>query len=301
VLGITSSVTMPARQALIRSLVPNEDMLNAVALNAMQMNASRIIWPTLAGGLLAVVGSGPTLLLCVACYFVGMGFLIPIKDARPSQISRGFSSAFTQIGEGIGYMRSVPVLSLIMTMVIVVGIFGLSFMNTGPAFGREAMHMSKSDTGLFIMASGIGSIFGSSFLLFFDVKNRHHLFMAMMAPFGGSMLLLAINPYFLPAFFFMAIFGFGNSAVPVIAQTIFQVTVPQHLLGRVVSLLQLAPGLASVMALPIGYLGDQFGLRAVVGVSAVIFLSFSAIVGGLRLPRLGPLPELAPEIEAASA
>src|SRR5262249_11230 len=101
VLGITSSVTMPARQALIRSLVPNEDMPNAVALNAMQMNASRIIWPTLAGGLLAIVGSGPTLLLCVACYFVGMGFLIPIKDARPSQARRGFSSTFTQIGEGI--------------------------------------------------------------------------------------------------------------------------------------------------------------------------------------------------------
>jgi MFS family permease len=38
-LGLTQAITGPARTALIRSLVPREDMLNAVALNSFQMNS----------------------------------------------------------------------------------------------------------------------------------------------------------------------------------------------------------------------------------------------------------------------
>ncbi len=39
-LGITMALTTPARQAMIRSLVHGDDMMNAVALNSMQMNGS---------------------------------------------------------------------------------------------------------------------------------------------------------------------------------------------------------------------------------------------------------------------
>ena len=57
-LGTAMSLTMPARNALIRSLVPIEQTMNAVALNSMQQQASRIVWPSLAGGMIAGLGVG---------------------------------------------------------------------------------------------------------------------------------------------------------------------------------------------------------------------------------------------------
>src|SRR4051812_32707168 len=51
-LGLTQAITMPARNAMIRSLVSQDDILNAVALNAVQQHSSRILWPSLAGALI---------------------------------------------------------------------------------------------------------------------------------------------------------------------------------------------------------------------------------------------------------
>lgn len=45
VLGVGQAVTSPSRQALVRSLVPTDDRLNAVALNSVQQNSSLILWP----------------------------------------------------------------------------------------------------------------------------------------------------------------------------------------------------------------------------------------------------------------
>lgn len=47
-LGVATSLTMPARNALIRSLVPLDDAMNGVALNSIQQQASRIVFPSLA-------------------------------------------------------------------------------------------------------------------------------------------------------------------------------------------------------------------------------------------------------------
>src|SRR4051794_3586812 len=66
-LGATQALTMPARQAYVRNLVTEDYMLNAVALNSMQMQAGRVIWPSLAGVVIAAVGVGWSLVLGAAC------------------------------------------------------------------------------------------------------------------------------------------------------------------------------------------------------------------------------------------
>ena len=61
IFGVNQALTMPARSAIMRSLVSAEDMMNAVALNAMQQHAMRILWPSLAGVIIGTLGVGAAL------------------------------------------------------------------------------------------------------------------------------------------------------------------------------------------------------------------------------------------------
>jgi MFS family permease len=285
-LGLASALTAPARQAMIRSLVNNEDMLNAVALNSFQMNASRIIWPTMAGGLITITGTGGAFVVCAVASLVGIVFLLPIKVDASAGADRRNVSPLQGVIEGVKFTMSVPVLVMVMTLVVAIGMFGLTFQNMAPAFAREAMDFGAAETGLFMMATGVGSLIGTAMLLVFDVKNRNLLIVCLAVGFGLSLVALAVNPTYAGSFILVAVVGLFSSSVPVVAQTIFQIVVPQQFLGRVNSLLMTAPGLAAVVALPIGLLGDEFGLRWAVGGIGVLLAAISLGAGIYRLPRL---------------
>ena len=135
-LGVTMALTNPARQAMIRGLVQGDDLMNAVALNSMQMNGSRIIWPTLAGGLIILTGSGGALLLCSILYFLGAVFMVPVPNIlQPRSNQR--SSPLSEIVEGFRYTFSNSLLAMVMTLVVSMGMFGLAFTFMGPGFGKQ--------------------------------------------------------------------------------------------------------------------------------------------------------------------
>ena len=58
--GTVLAVSMPARSAIIPEIVPRESLVNAMALQSATFNLSRVLGPTLAGVLIAIVASGDT-------------------------------------------------------------------------------------------------------------------------------------------------------------------------------------------------------------------------------------------------
>ncbi len=56
--GMGSAVEIPTRQAFVNELVGPEQLPNAIGLNSALFNASRIVGPAIAAGLLAVAGGG---------------------------------------------------------------------------------------------------------------------------------------------------------------------------------------------------------------------------------------------------
>lgn len=285
ILGIGQALTMPARQALIRSLVPSEDVLNAVALNSMQQHTSRILWPTIGAGFVAFMGASYALLLIVAAYVVGVYGLIMVRNLPPIDRVGTDRSPIRDLTDGLRYTFTTPLTQTIMVLAVSIGMFGLAYMNMAPGFGRDAMEFSETEIGLFVSISGIGSLVGSLFLLAVDVKNKLALYVAQCLVFASSLILLSLNPFYFLSFFLMFIWGITTSSLSIVAQTMIQVSVPQHLLGRVISLWSFAGGLGSVMALPMGIVGELFGMRISLGSVAVILLVLSVWFGVLPLAR----------------
>jgi hypothetical protein len=269
-------------------------MLNAVALNAVQMHTSRIIFPMSAGLLIAAMGVGATILLSAACSLVGY-ILLYFVEAKDSTSREKKTSAGRELAEGVQFAFGHPSIGPVITLALSISSFGLAFMTLGPAFARQEMHFGASTVGFFLMSSGIGSIGGAILMMVVRLKATVPVFIIACSGFALSLLALSLNPWPALAFICMGCFGFSHSTLSITAQTIFQTESPPRLLGRVVSLWSMGGGIAAITAFPIGEAGDQLNLRYSIGFVACMLLFMVTIVWfGARplswLSRIMPAP-----------
>lgn len=284
IFGTNQALTMPARTAIMRSLVGPEDMMNAVALNSMQQHAMRILWPSMAGIIIGFFGVGTALLSAAACAGLSVVMLSTLRNLA-EQPRPPAASPIREMREGVRYSFANPVLKMLMLINFSVAFFGLAFLNMGPGFAREVLDFGATEAGFFIMASGIGSVAGSVGLVFHEVRDRNRFVVAANAGFGLSILLLCLNPWTPAAFLLMVFFGLANSSLAVTAQTIFQTEADQRYLGRVVALWSMGGGIGALTAWPIGAAGDEFGLRYSLGFVAAILVLLTAYIAVVHLPK----------------
>jgi MFS family permease len=272
-LGIVQAMGNPSRQAFIANLVTKDDRMNAVALNSMLQHSTRVIWPFLTGWLIISWGIGYTLAINATCLVVGIGGMLMVRivnDVHPAKTA----SPLNEIKNGIKYVSGSPVVGMVLIVTQMLGLFGLVLLHMGPGFAREEMGLNAAQTGVFMMFMGIGAIIGSVLMASLNIEHKAKWYVIHCLLMAISLFALALNPSYLLAFVIMGMYGYANSIQVILSNTIFQLVVPLQFLGRVSSLWFFAGGLASIAALPIGILGELFGLRVALGGSAsLMFLS----------------------------
>ena len=79
----------PVRQAFTIQMVGRDELPNAVALNSSLFNASRIVGPAIAGGLIAVAGVGICFLINALSYLAVLARALVDARARAVPGSQG--------------------------------------------------------------------------------------------------------------------------------------------------------------------------------------------------------------------
>ena len=101
VMGCGLAGNMPVRQSLIANTVPCEELGNAIALNAMATNASRVVGPAVGGMLIMAFGTAGNFLLQAALYLSMVAIIFPMKVPYRDTGSAGKSSPLDSLKEGI--------------------------------------------------------------------------------------------------------------------------------------------------------------------------------------------------------
>jgi predicted MFS family arabinose efflux permease len=159
IVGSAQSFGGPAYSALIPSLVPKEQLTNAIALNSIQFNLARIIGPVLGGVALAYWGAGwcfglnglSFIAVIISLYIIKVGF-IPAKSSGAVLASMKEGIAFIRVQEG---MKPLIVLSFLMTML------GIPLITFLPVFAKEVLHGNSGTFTQLLYCSGIGSVCGA--------------------------------------------------------------------------------------------------------------------------------------------
>ena len=102
--GLINAFDMPARQAFLVQMVEDKkDLGNAIALNSSMVNMARMVGPSLAGVVIALLGTGYCFLIDGLSYLPVIASLL-MMHLKPTLLSRAATSTFHQLRTKAGSM-----------------------------------------------------------------------------------------------------------------------------------------------------------------------------------------------------
>ena len=275
--GIGTAFDAPARQSFVVEMVGREDLTNAVGLNSASFNLARIVGPAVAGGLIALLGSGPeaTGWVIVAngvSYLgvVGSMLLMRTDELTPAAV---VSNGKGGIREGWRYVRGRPDLVLVLTVVFFVGTFGLNFQLTSALMATTVFHKGAGAYGLLSSVMAIGSLAGA---LLAASRGRPTLRLVVGAAVAFCLveIVAGMLPSYLVFTIWLPLLGLTALTVITAANATMQLAVVPEMRGRVAALyMMIFMGGTPVGAPIIGWVGEVFGARwTLIGGGAVALL-----------------------------
>ncbi len=162
--GLINAFDMPARQAFVIQMVENrEDLPNAIALNSSMVNASRLIGPSIAGGIIALSSEGYCFLIDGFSYIAVIVSLLAMKDIveQPMKARR---RVLQELAEGWRYVSGfVPIRSILLLLALV-SLVGMPYTVLMPLFAANVLHGGPHTLGFLMGAAGVGALISATWL-----------------------------------------------------------------------------------------------------------------------------------------
>jgi MFS family permease len=158
-LGLINAFDMPTRQAMTLDMVGREDLRHAIALNSMMFNLARVVGPSVAGAVIAVVGEGPCFTLNALSFAAVLTSLAFMR--LPARPPRTRTTAMREISEGYRFSWRTPQIRTSLMLVAVSSCFGAAYVSLMPAFARDVLHGDAGTYGTLMAGVGAGALVGA--------------------------------------------------------------------------------------------------------------------------------------------
>ncbi|MCC7372912.1 MAG: MFS transporter [Chloroflexi bacterium] len=269
-LGVLNALDNPTRQTLVSELVPAEDLPNAVALNSLSFNTSRLLGPAIGGVTIALVGvAGCYFLNAVSFMGVISSLLLIRARPKPAPADRRRGSMLLQVREGLHYAWNTPDVMFVVIAMAAIGTFGYNFQTVLPLVAEYVLNASPASFGLLTSSMALGSVGSALFMASRGSVSRQRIFVGAI---GFSVLLFSVSfasswyvliPLLVALGVFSILFG---SSVNVHLQTV----TPPALRGRVMSIYTLLfLGSTPFGSMIVGTLAEHQGVQVALAEMAI--------------------------------
>jgi MFS family permease len=271
--GMITAVDNPVRQAFVVELVGRDSVINAVALNSIVFNAARIVGPAVAGLLIAGLGVAPALFLN-ALSFVPVIWTLLILDQRalfPASPAVA-GSVRRQLMEGLAYSWRTPNVLFVLIVIAFIGTFGYNFGVVLPLLADYVLKTDAAGFGALSSFLGFGSLIAAVSVAYVRNVTARRLIIGSTA-FSILLGAVALSPVFALSAALLVALGFSGIIFSTTSNTLLQLSVPDELRGRVMSLnVLLFLGSTPVGGFLIGTLSRLIGVPTTLFSCAVLCL-----------------------------
>ena len=279
-LGISSAVDGPVRQAFTSEVVGEDDVSNAVSLNSANFNAGRLIGPAVSGLLIAAFDTGPSFILNAASYVFVIVALLVLKEE--SFFYRSTSQAMTSVREGLRYAKARPDIYVVLLIVFFMSTFGLNFQIFNALMATQAFNRGPASYGLLGTFMAIGSLSGALLSTRLERFRSVRFIIGASIVFSICVIVISFMPTFATYAIFLPLCGLSALTTLVNANSYVQVNSDPAIRGRVLGIyLLIFMGGAPFGSSLIGVFSDAFGIRETVAGCGVISLVSVLIIGGI--------------------
>ena len=282
--AVAWSFVDPVRQSMVPTLVPKDELMNAVALNSAAFNMTKIVGPSIGGLLIALFGASGNFFVQGVAYG---GVLLSLywMTAPPRSIEANRTSAVANLKEGLNYVWSTPAVLALMTSALIPRIIAVPYQTLMPVFQKDVLKVGPEGLGILLAAPGLGACLAGFALATVSsrIKRQGIVLIVSLIGLGVGMNLFAWTTSFPVALVVLVAIGAFQLLYMATTNTMLQVIVPDHLRGRVMSIYMLDRGLMPIGQMTAGVSAYWIGAPATVSYMglAVIVL---AIVLAWRAP-----------------
>lgn len=271
--GICNSFEIPTRQSIYSQLIEKpEDLPNAIALNSMLMNGTRLIGPSI-GGVLIAAFSETVCFVLNALSFTAVVWALLGLTVKPRQ-KRAPSHPLHDLAEGWRYsMGSLPIRRMLFTLATVSASIS-PYATLMPAVAVRGYGRGAELVGLFIGAVGLGAFVAAASLARRpNVRGLGKWIGASGVVAGVGAIGFGFSEWIWLSCVLLAMEGFGMFMTGATCNTIMQTIVDEEKRSRVLSYYTMFfVGIAPIGVYFAGWLADHIGARHTFAVGGVISL-----------------------------
>jgi MFS family permease len=296
----------PAKNGVIKEVVPDQQMQQAVAISAMIDNGSKIVGPMISGLLVASAGvywafyldAGSFLLS--ALLLLGVRSRVLIHSEKAEESSRENQSFFKGVKEGFVFMKTVPIifsgLMVLSLVLLVLQIADTQIM----ILLREIKGAPIELAGYSMAASGAGMFIMSAILSKKEIRSVIYYLsfgaIVIGAGFASTVLIMDLPVVLLkiiyPIIFFLVGIAAGGVFVPF--NVCAQKNTPVHMSGRVFGTINSVTTGAAIVGMIIGgVLVETFGIKTTFILASSILVLMGMVVAIVKplIERSGTVAE----------
>jgi MFS family permease len=279
--GAAFSFVGPTRQAFLGDLLERDRIGNAVVLQQLSMNSTRVIGPAVAGALIAIwfIGIGGVYWITFAGFLLAALTLLKLPPGNPAprDVQR---SPLADLRDGMAYVRRRPsILHLILVSFAVV-MLAMPYQAFLPSLASDIYGVGAGGLGVLTSATAVGAVIATVFVAAFASHDRAWA----VAPFLGFAFCLAlvglgfVDSFILGLGVLVLVGGFA-AAFQSLNNSLTITYTDRAYHGRVQSMTMMSWSLFGIASLPIGLIADQVGIQeTLTGAGVLAFLAIIALM-----------------------
>ena len=275
---------LPARQAMIPNIVPQEDLQSAFSMSSIAGNTGSIIGPVLSGIIIITLGQAYTYFFNAISFMAVILALILIGPVQ--QDTRKSGIHLKAAVDGFRFIFSKPVILSTMLLDFVATFFA-SANTMMPIVAKDILKVGEIGYGWLSAAQAIGSV-GAGIVIsqIRTLRKQGATFLIAVVIFGLATVFFGFTHLFGIAMLALIVMGAADAVSTIIRNTIRQLQTPDHIRGRMTAVNQIffqgGPQLGEVEA---GIVASIFGVPFCIisgGIGCIVGVTLIA----LKWPQL---------------
>jgi MFS family permease len=298
-LGLVTMIDMPTRQTFVMEMVGRDQLTNAVSLNGVIVNASRVIGPAVAGALIATVGVGICFLVNGGSYLAVIAGLIMMRTSQ-LHLSETTARHRGQLRDALRYVWRTPELRIPLLLMAVVGAIAFNFSVLLPLMVRFAFHAGAGAFGGLFSVMGAGAVAGGLAVAGWGRASRRLQAGAAIA-LGAFLALAAVAPTLHFELVAMLPIGVASTAFIAMSNSLLQLGAAPQMRGRVMGLFAVVfLGTTPIGGPLMGWIAEHLGPRSAMAIAAGVTVA-AGVITSLWLQRARTHPAIEAPVMLESA
>src|SRR5580765_1949229 len=234
-----STFDLPARQALVPTLIPREHLPNAISMNAIMFQTASVVGPALGGITIAAAGVGWVYVVntlsfgCVIAALLMMRGVSgrPVREAHDPEHEVSWRAA----REGLHFVFRSPLIRSTMLL----DFFATFFSSASallPIYAQDILRVGARGYGSLYAAPAVGALLMSAVMipLTSRIKRRGPVLLWAIGGYGLATVVFGVSHWFWLTFFCLAMTGAMDTISMIIRNIVRQLETPDRLRGRMI-------------------------------------------------------------------